>query len=596
MVTGGISHERLVAATVATGVALTALAAYASLAWARTTWPNEALAPSDARIWWCAAVSGVTLALTARWLLLRLPTNPTGWWVAGAGVAMSGWIWGTFTWTTISPWLEHLLPPVAKAAIVVAVLRWPTGRLPARWTTTLERAVLCYVVVSWLPHFVGSPGYPAFLRGLPSRGDLVTHVLFFQVVLVLVCAVAPVVFMGAVHRCRGGMPASVQVTTAPAYLAAILLGITELFVFVSEVTGAPVAGGFERHSTLRALGHFVDVARFGIVALLLVWSEAMRRRGAATATAAPSRIELGPEHSADASTDVARILGDPTAGLELVGVGQHVLARGRAPATDHGGRSHIEIADRRGRVVALIDHDDGYMVNRATRDALMASIGLAVVRSARQQAAEQRLAELRDVQRRVLDAQDRARRRLERDLHDGVQQRLVALALDASLLARRDARQGVSVRERELLRANIAAAAAVIREQLRTATPGVIDRGLAAGLVALDAAIPISTTLSLEGDVEADHPAAIALWFIASEAVANSLKHADATTITVMLEVDRDVAHLTVADDGRGGVAAPPVSIVDRLEPLPSTLDLTSVPGEGTSIHVTIELQAMVPA
>jgi two-component system, NarL family, sensor histidine kinase DesK len=83
---------------------------------------------------------------------------------------------------------------------------------------------------------------------------------------------------------------------------------------------------------------------------------------------------------------------------------------------------------------------------------------------------------------------------------------------------------------------------------------------------------------------------------VASEAVANSLKHADARTITVRLEVVGDGAHLTIADDGRGGVVAPPAAIVERLRTLPSVVDVTSPSGGGTQIHVTIELDAVVPA
>ena len=90
-----------------------------------------------------------------------------------------------------------------------------------------------------------------------------------------------------------------------------------------------------------------------------------------------------------------------------------------------------------------------------TRDAMMTSIGMAILRRARQVEADERTAEVRRVQRRVLDSQDRTRRRLERNLHDGLQQRLVALALDASMMARHETAGRVDSDERDRLRAAV---------------------------------------------------------------------------------------------------------------------------------------------
>ena len=130
-----------------------------------------------------------------------------------------------------------------------------------------------------------------------------------------------------------------------------------------------------------------------------------------------------------------------------------------------------------------------------TRDAMMTSIGMAVLRHARQVEADQRTAEVRRVQRRVLDSQDRTRRRLERNLHDGVQQRLVALALEASMMARREAGGAVEPDERDRLRAAVVDAIDFSHEVLSEGAPGVLDPGLSAGLVALDAVIPLTTRL-----------------------------------------------------------------------------------------------------
>jgi signal transduction histidine kinase len=507
MVTTGTSPERTVPITVITGLTLAALASFALLHNIRHMFPYQSWTTADIGIWSAAVASCVVMSLAGPWLVWRLPTNPTGWWVAGSGAAISLWVWGSFTWTAVSPWFEYLLPPVYKAAIVVAVLQWPTGRLPARWATPLRGAVICYIAVSWLPHFVGPPIWPTMLRALPSVGDLVTNVLVATVVGVLVSGVAPALFMGAVHRRRAAMPRGVRVTTAPAYAAALLLVVSEVWAFVSDLTSGPLSSGTGRAGSVGGIGLFVELARFGVVAVLLVWSEATRRSRASSAPVSSSQIELGGDRPVDVTADVAHILGDPTAELELV-VGAPPSVNGDRSSDRRvgGSRARLGIADRHGTTIASVDHQADCVVDRTTRDALMASIGLAVVRSARQQAAERELAKLRDVQGRVLDAQDRARRRLERDLHDGVQQRLVALALDASLLERRSARQGLTFDDREQLRATITATIEAMRETIHAATPGVLDHGLAAGLVALDATIPISTTTPRPSPCGSWHP------------------------------------------------------------------------------------------
>jgi signal transduction histidine kinase len=118
-----------------------------------------------------------------------------------------------------------------------------------------------------------------------------------------------------------------------------------------------------------------------------------------------------------------------------------------------------------------------------------------------------------------------------------------------------------------------------------------VDPGLAAGLVALDATLPVATRLEIDGDVSRDHPVASALYFVACEAVANSLKHAHASLIVLHLVVADGVAELSVSDDGVGAVATPPAAIVRRLEPMASTVELSSPPGRGTCLRVRVDLE-----
>ena len=560
-----------------------------------TTLPYSGWSATARDLWWVAVLSAAGLSLVGPWLAWRLPTNPTGWWISASGAALAGWVIGVFSSGPASSWLQDVLPPFGKAALVVAVLRWPTGRLPARWERPLALALSAYVTLGVLAPFVGTP-----LQSLstapahPRVGDPITGLLVQQVVTVLLVGIAPALFLAVMYRRRAAMPPGVRATTVPTFVAATLLGATELWVFTSVLLSTPLEQGTESLSSVSALRYLAEFGRFGAVAVLLAWSEALRRRAARTSATTAHSIEV-PAGTGDGSRDIADVLDDPTARLRLLPrAGRWAAAPGpRAPAAaDRIGppSARIEVVDPAGRPVAVVEHAAGSAVDRVTRDTVLASIGLAVVRHARQEAAEQRRLELQQGQRRVLDAQDQARRNLERDLHDGVQQRLVALALEASLLARAEAGRSVSETERRTLVDGIDRAVAVTRQMLATGPPAVLDPGLAAGLVALDATIPLPTTLRLDGDVPAGHPAAAALWFVASEAVANSLKHAGARSLALTLEVDAERAQLIVSDDGCGGVDRPPTAILGRLGALPSTVGVSSPPGHGTSIRVSVDL------
>ncbi len=581
------------------GLLLTAAAGTAVRRHLSERQPNPSWTTGAATIWALAMFSCVALVISGSWLTWRLPTNRTGWCLTVAGVALTLSILATYTPGAASPWGEHLLPPVYLAAIAIAVSSWPTGRMPLRWSKPFRRAVLVYGVTAVVSKFVisespYSPWWPAHNWMLPTLAGPATSALGRDVLRVLLGCVAPIMFLAFVVRQRASMPAGVRATSRPAFVAAAVLGVSELWTFMSTTGAAPLMGYGGRSTSIGIVGACVEFGSYGVVALLLVWSESIRRRRRTSGVSAARTIELGPQDPGlDASHEVAKILGDPTARLSVRGseplrlVDSHQSADSTAPTRQRG---LITIADRDGSVVAAVEHDAQIVASSITRDAMMTSIGMAVLRRARQVEADQRTADVRRVQRRVLDSQDRSRRRLERNLHDGVQQRLVALALDASMMARREASGLLEPGERLRLHAAVLDAIDFSHQVLMEGAPGVLDPGLSAGLVALDAVIPLSTHLDLRGDVPADDPVAAALWFVASEAVANSLKHAGAHEIQIHLRVDADSAELTITDDGCGGAIGSPAAIARRLAAFDSTLEVTSPPGGGTTIRARLPL------
>jgi signal transduction histidine kinase len=197
------------------------------------------------------------------------------------------------------------------------------------------------------------------------------------------------------------------------------------------------------------------------------------------------------------------------------------------------------------------------------------------------------LAEVESSRARIAQAGYEERRRLERDLHDGAQQRLVTLGI----LLRRLQRS--LPREAQLLGPALDAAVAEVAASiadLRTIAAGVrpprLDEGLAAALadLARGAAIPVDVTATPDRappEVEAT------AYFVACEALTNAVKHGAPSRVVMETAHDHGTLRMTIADDGIGGTVAVP-GMQDRVAAQGGTLAIVSPPGEGTRIAVEL--------
>ena len=203
--------------------------------------------------------------------------------------------------------------------------------------------------------------------------------------------------------------------------------------------------------------------------------------------------------------------------------------------------------------------------------------------------------QLTESRARIVQVGDASRRRIERDLHDGAQQRLVALALQLRL-ARAHAHDPEAVTAAlERCAADLAVALAELRELARGIHPAVLsDRGLRPALQAIAdrAPIPVSLEVELARDLPATHDAA--LYFVASEAITNVAKYAHATSVSVRVWNARDAASIEVADDGVGGADPSAGSglsgLADRVEALGGSLVVVSPRGGGTTVVATVPI------
>jgi signal transduction histidine kinase len=198
--------------------------------------------------------------------------------------------------------------------------------------------------------------------------------------------------------------------------------------------------------------------------------------------------------------------------------------------------------------------------------------------------------ELRASRARIVEAGDAERRRLERDLHDGAQSRLVALSL---LL--RSARRRADAELAELLdqaQEELNTSLEELRELARGIHPAVLtDRGLEPALEALTARAPLPVELEVEGE-RLPGPVESAAYFVVSEALTNVAKYAQASYATVAVRRVNGRVTVEVSDDGVGGADATGGSglrgLADRLAALDGTLRLDSPAGHGTRLHAEI--------
>lgn len=191
--------------------------------------------------------------------------------------------------------------------------------------------------------------------------------------------------------------------------------------------------------------------------------------------------------------------------------------------------------------------------------------------------------------RRLREARDRERRRVERDVHDGVQQRLLAAAMmlrqDDPVLIARGAQE-------------VEYAIADLRDLVRGMNPVALVRyGLsgAVAAVAERARVPVAVDDRV-GHVTLPEPVAAAAYYVTMEAVANSEKHADAGLVTVTLTAEGDRVEVTVRDDGVGGARAVPggglQGLQERVESCGGTLRVSSARGTGTAVRAVLPLGA----
>jgi signal transduction histidine kinase len=204
--------------------------------------------------------------------------------------------------------------------------------------------------------------------------------------------------------------------------------------------------------------------------------------------------------------------------------------------------------------------------------------------------------ELIESRGRIVAAGDETRRRLERNLHDGVQQRAVSLGLQLCLVQQRVPPELGELTEHL---SQIGSAVAELSEELREISHGLHPAALArAGLVPAIKALARRSTLpvSLDAAVPRRLPESVevAAYYVVAEALTNAAKHAQASEVIVRINADAGILNLLVRDNGIGGADSGKgsglIGLKDRVEALGGQMHVASHPGRGTSLHATMPL------
>jgi len=215
---------------------------------------------------------------------------------------------------------------------------------------------------------------------------------------------------------------------------------------------------------------------------------------------------------------------------------------------------------------------------------------------------EARTDELRASRARIVEAADAARRKIERDLHDGAQQRLVALALDVRMAQTRFARDPASAGAfLDRLGKELADASAELRELARGIHPAVLtERGLAPAVAALAARAPVPVDMLELPDARLPPALEATAYFTVAEALTNVAKYAGASHASVRVAAKGSELVVEVRDDGVGGASADGGSgltgLADRIGAIDGTLTVVSPPGDGTLLRAVLPIRVGSPA
>jgi len=266
-----------------------------------------------------------------------------------------------------------------------------------------------------------------------------------------------------------------------------------------------------------------------------------------------------------------------------------------------GSHSILPVASPLGVPIALIRHDRVLTDNMRLLDGVSSALRLSVDNGRLRSEIERTLEQVRQSRQRIVEAGVEARRRIERDLHDGAQQHLVSLGMRLRLAANA-ARAGGDERLAGELEDTITVLNQSLRE-LRELAHGIhpsllSSGGLALAVPELAGRCPVPVAVDVQAEGRLPELIESTAYFVLAEVLANVAKHSGATRAWVRAHVVDDRLELVVRDNGKGGASLDGgtgmLGIADRVDAVEGTIELESPPGAGTTITIRIPLATVI--
>jgi signal transduction histidine kinase len=534
-----------------------------------------------------SAVIGLAFVGSGLLARVRRPENRTGVLLMLVGFS---WFGGALASSDQSvPFtLGYVNGALIAAFFVHLVLAFPSGRLETKAERRVAAGMYAVALVLQPAWMLFDDLHDLKCADCPANALLIEHndtlaYLIGVPTLAAVLGVLVAVVVILVRRWRAASPPLRRVL-APVYVSS---GAT-LVILVVDTAIAPFSGfGSD-------VFEWLSVVALSTVPLAFLGG-LMRTRLARSAVA-ELMTELGETPVPGSLRQaLARALGDPSLELSYwVRDGTYVDVDGHVVALPAEGSARVATpVERSGRPVAAIVHDASLRDHPELVDAVVAAAGLALENERLQADLRSRLEELRASRFRLVETADVERRRLERNLHDGAQQRLVALSLSLALAEREFASDRAVIELLERTRSDLADALAELRELARGIHPSLLtDRGLKAALEALASRAPMPVELAMVPDERLPDGVEAAAYYLVAEALTNVAKYAQASMASVRVVRENGHVIVEVSDDGIGGADSHRGSglrgLTDRIEALDGRLELHSPPGAGTRIWAEI--------
>jgi signal transduction histidine kinase len=508
-----------------------------------------------------------------------------------AVLIFQGFAWfGSWLYAADNPLLftfGQLIYPWQYASGLYLVLSFPSGRLRGGLDRAMVAIAIFLVTIGNLFWLLFADSHHSMCRTCPAnllevtRDDAVVAGVFYVFrVSGIVIALTSIGLLAV--RWRRASRAQ-RHAVLPVAVAGVVAFCALIVSYAARLAGMSSPNAFD------AFAFYVSAAV--PVAVLAVLIQRRLAHGAVAGLV----VELGgPGPVADPREALSRALGDPSLALGywFAAESRYVDGNGgpvELPAPDSGRR--FTVVEREGQPVAVLMYDAALEHNAGLVDSVSAAAGLALENERLQAELRARLVELQASRARLVEATDAERRRIERDLHDGTQQRLVSIAMSLGLA---EAKLPADPEHAKPIVAETRDALAVALAELRDLTQGIYptiltERGLSAALDELCSRSALTAHLRLFLDGRLPIPVETAAYYVVSEALTNAAKHSQATEVRVAASCSGGTLTVEVADDGAGGAGNGKGSglrgLADRVEALDGRLTVSSPPGQGTTLR-----------